>query len=405
MLELSRVLAGPWAAQTLADLGASVIKVERPGSGDDTRAWGPPFVARAQGGEDAAYFLSTNRGKRSVAIDFTQPRGQDLVRALAARSDVLIENFKVGGLARYGLDVESLRAAHPALVYCSITGFGQTGPYRDRPGYDLLIQAIGGLMSLTGDPEGAPTKVGVALTDIFAGLYAVVAIQAALAERERSGEGRHIDISLFDVQAAVLANQSLNYLVSGQAPERLGNRHPNIVPYQTFEANDGHLVIAVGNDGQFQRFCEVLGAPELAQDARFHSNPLRVTHRDALVALLEPRLRERSRAQWLAALETAGVPSGPIQDLEELFRDPQLVARGLQIETRGEDILPGVASPIRFDADALASEREAPRLSQHTEEVLAEELGLPGEEIAQLREAGVIQGSRISPGSRPGGSR
>ena len=399
------MLAGPWAAQTLADLGASVIKVERPGSGDDTRAWGPPFVARAQGGEDAAYFLSTNRGKRSVAIDFTQPRGQDLVRALAARSDVLIENFKVGGLARYGLDAESLRAAHPALVYCSITGFGQTGPYRDRPGYDLLIQAMGGLMSLTGDPEGAPTKVGVALTDVFAGLYSVIAIQAALAERERSGEGRHIDISLFDVQAAVLANQSLNYLVSGQAPERLGNRHPNIVPYQTFEASDGHLVVAVGNDGQFQRFCEVLGAPELAQDARFHSNPLRVTHRDALLALLEPRLRERSRAQWLAALEAAGVPSGPIQDLEELFRDPQLVFRGLQIETRGEDTLPGVASPIRFDADALANEREAPRLSQHTEEVLAEELGLPGEEIAQLREAGVIQGSRKRSAPLPGGGQ
>ena len=396
------MLAGPWAAQTLADLGAAVIKVERPGSGDDTRAWGPPFVPRAQGGEDAAYFLSTNRGKRSVAIDFTQPRGQELVRALAARSDVLIENFKVGGLARYGLDAESLRAAHPALVYCSITGFGQTGPYRDRPGYDLLIQAMGGLMSLTGDPEGAPTKVGVALTDVFAGLYSVIAIQAALAERERSGEGRHIDISLFDVQASVLANQSLNYLVSGQAPQRLGNRHPNIVPYQTFEANDGHLVVAVGNDGQFQRFCEVLGVPELGRDTRFHSNPQRVTHRDALVALLEARLRERSRAEWLVAFEAAGVPSGPIKDLEELFRDPQLIARGLQIETRGEDTLPGVASPIRFGADALASEREAPRLSQHTEEVLAEELGLPSEEITQLREAGVIQGSRAS---LPGGDR
>ena len=396
------MLAGPWAAQTLADLGASVIKVERPGGGDDTRAWGPPFVERAQGGQDAAYFLSTNRGKRSVTIDFTQPRGQALVRELAARSDVLIENFKVGGLARYGLDAESLRAAQPELVYCSITGFGQTGPYRDRPGYDLLIQAMGGLMSLTGEPEGAPTKVGVALTDIFAGLYAVVAIQAALAERERSGEGRHIDISLFDVQTAVLANQALNYLVSGEPPQRLGNRHPNIVPYQTFEASDGHLVVAVGNDGQFQRFCEVLGVPELADDERFRSNPLRVAKRDALVPLLSERLQTRSRAQWLEALEAAGVPSGPIQDLEELFRDPQLVARGLQIETQGEDRLPGVASPIRFGDGALAGEREAPRLSQHTEEVLGEELGLAPQEIAQLRESGVIQGSAMARDSRAG---
>jgi len=391
VLELSRVLAGPWAAQTLADLGASVIKVERPGGGDDTRAWGPPFVERAQAGQDAAYFLSTNRGKRSVAIDFTQARGQELVRDLAARSDVLIENFKVGGLERYGLDAESLCARHPGLVYCSITGFGQTGPYRDRPGYDLLIQAMGGLMSLTGEPEGAPTKVGVALTDIFAGLYAVVAIQAALAERERSGKGRHIDISLFDVQTAVLANQALNYLVSGHSPQRLGNRHPNIVPYQTFETSDGHLVIAVGNDGQFQRLCEVLGVPQLAADERFLGNPQRVSNREALVPLLAERLATRSRADWLVALEAAGVPSGPIQDLEELFRDPQLVARGLAIETRGEDRLPGVASPIRFGEDALTAEREAPRLAQHTEEILSEELHLPAEEIARLRETGVIE--------------
>ena len=322
------------------------------------------------------------------------------MRALAQRSDVVIENFKVGGLARYGLDAESLRAEQPELVYCSITGFGQTGPYRDRPGYDLLVQAMGGLMSLTGDPDGAPTKVGVALTDIFAGLYAVVAIQAAIAERAQSGVGRHIDISLFDVQAGVLANQALNYLVSGQSPERLGNRHPNIVPYQTFEASDGHLVIAVGNDGQFQGFCEALGLPELASDARFHSNPLRVTNRDALIPLLEARLRTRSRAEWLTGLEQAGIPSGPIQNLEELFRDPQIIARGLQIETQGDDQLPGVASPIRFGADALTADREAPRLSQHTEEILSEDLGLSPDEISELEAARIIQrGGR--PASHP----
>lgn len=392
VLELSRVLAGPWAAQTLADLGASVIKVERPGIGDDTRSWGPPFAERADGVRDAAYFLSANRGKQSVTIDFTRPEGRKLVCSLARRSDVLIENFKVGSLARYGLDYDSLRQEHPGLVYCSITGFGQTGPYRDRAGYDLLIQAMGGLMSITGDPDGAPTKVGVAVTDIFAGLYAVIGIQAALADRERSGTGRRVDISLLDVQTAVLANQALNFLVSGQAPRRLGNRHPNIVPYQPFAASDGHLVVAVGNDAQFARFCEVIGRPELAGDDRFGTNPRRVEHQEALLPILEDCLARRSRAEWLAALEAAGIPSGPIHSIDEVFADPQVQARGLRIDV--EDAqgtpLPGVACPIRYAAEPLAHSRPAPRLGEQTREVLAEELGLAGSEIEALAAAGVI---------------
>ncbi len=392
VLELSRVLAGPWAAQTLADLGASVIKVERPGVGDDTRSWGPPFVERADGARDAAYFLSTNRGKRSITIDFTQPEGRSLVEALALRSDVVIENFKVGSLARYGLDYDSLKAKHPRLVYCSITGFGQTGPYRDRAGYDLLIQAMGGLMSITGDPEGAPTKVGVAVTDVFAGLYAVIAIQAALAEREHSGEGTRVDISLLDVQTAVLANQALNFLVSGEAPRRLGNRHPNIVPYQPFAASDGHLVVAVGNDGQFARLCEVIGRPELASDDRFDTNPKRVKNQDLLLPVLERALAQRSRAEWLAALEAAGIPSGPIHSIDEVFDDPQVKARGLRIAADGasENLLPGVACPIRYDDAALVHPSPAPRLGEQTREVLAQELGLADAEIEALRVAGVI---------------
>jgi len=409
VLELSRILAGPWAAQTLADLGASVIKVERPGTGDDTRSWGPPFTKRAGDAAgstgDAAYFLCANRGKRSVAIDFTQLEGQKIVKALARRSDVLIENFKVGGLEKYGLDYASLRADNPGLVYCSITGFGQTGPYRERPGYDFLIQGMSGLMSITGEPDsapgGKPVKVGVAVTDVLTGLYAVIAIQGALAHRANTGEGQHIDISLLDVQAAALANQALNFLVSGHAPGRLGNAHPNIVPYEAFQTSDGYIILAVGNDAQFARFCEVAGRPELADDARFTSNPSRVENRGVLIPMLGDLLRARSNADWLAALERVGVPCGPINDIEQLFADPQVKARGLQIaipeaDRAGDEdgglAQPGVASPIRFSKTPIQYELPPPRLGQHTDEVLLEELGLDAAELERLRASGVIGG-------------
>jgi crotonobetainyl-CoA:carnitine CoA-transferase CaiB-like acyl-CoA transferase len=415
VLELSRILAGPWAAQTLADLGASVIKVERPGTGDDTRSWGPPFAKRtgddadgstsdAASRRDAAYFLCANRGKRSVTIDFTQPEGQQIVRALARQSDVVIENFKVGGLEKYALDYASLRADNPGLVYCSITGFGQTGPYRERPGYDFLIQGMSGLMSITGEPDsapgGKPVKVGVAVTDVLAGLYAVIAIQGALAHRANTGEGQHIDIGLLDVQAAALANQALNYLVSGRAPGRLGNAHPNVVPYEAFRTSDGYIILAIGNDGQFARFCEVTGRPELADDERFASNPSRVENRGVLIPMLGDLMRARTSADWLAALERVGVPCGPINDIEQLFADPQVRARGLQIaipdpDRAAEDggtAQPGVASPIHFSETPIQYELPPPRLGQHTDEVLLEELQLDAAELQRLRASGVIGG-------------
>ncbi|MBW2493402.1 MAG: CoA transferase [Deltaproteobacteria bacterium] len=405
VLELSRILAGPWAAQTLADLGASVIKVERPGSGDDTRSWGPPFTTRAADDAgaptgDAAYFLCANRGKRSVTIDFTRPEGQKLVRALARQSDVVIENFKVGGLEKYGLDYASLRADNPGLVYCSITGFGQTGPYRERPGYDFLIQGMSGLMSITGEPDsapgGKPVKVGVAVTDVLTGLYAVIAIQGALAHRANTGMGQQIDISLLDVQAAALANQALNYLVSGRAPGRLGNAHPNIVPYEAFQTSDGYIILAVGNDSQFARFCEIAGRRELADDERFASNPRRVENRNRLIPVLGDLIRARSSADWLGALERAGVPCGPINDIEQLFADPQVKARGLRISipdpTAPDDGVaqPGVASPIHFSETPIRYELPPPRLGQHTDEVLRELLELDADERKRLRDSGVI---------------
>jgi crotonobetainyl-CoA:carnitine CoA-transferase CaiB-like acyl-CoA transferase len=407
VLELSRILAGPWAGQTLADLGASVIKVEKPGTGDDTRSWGPPFVERAgddktKATDDAAYFLCANRGKRSVTIDFTRPEGQELLKALARQSDVVIENFKVGSLEKYGLDYASLRTENPGLVYCSITGFGQTGPYRERPGYDFLIQGMSGLMSITGEPDsapgGKPVKVGVAVTDVLTGLYAVIAIQGALAHRANSGEGQHIDISLLDVQAAALANQALNYLVSGRAPGRLGNAHPNIVPYEAFQTSDGHIILAVGNDGQFARFCEVAGKPELSSEERFATNPNRVNHRDILIPILGALIEERSCADWLSALEVAGVPCGPINDIEQLFADPQMKARGLQIEIPDGDpgnpapgaALPGVASPMHFSATPVQYNRPPPRLGQHTDQVLRDELGLEEAEVERLRSLGIF---------------
>lgn len=397
VLELSRVLAGPWAGQILADLGAEVIKVERPGVGDDTRHWGPPFLKDAQGKEtsETAYFLSANRNKRSITVDLRRPEGQRLIRDLACRSDVLLENFKVGGLAAYGLDYASLRSINPRLVYCSITGFGQTGPYAERPGYDFMIQAMGGLMSLTGRADGevgaGPLKVGVAVTDILTGLYAAVAVLTALYHCKQSGIGQYIDLALMDVQVACLANQTLNYLTTGQSPRRLGNAHPNIVPYQDFPTADGSFILTVGNDEQFHSFCEVAGHPEWSLDERFASNQARVAHRDKLIPLIRQATVFRTTADWLATLEAVGVPCGPINDLAQVFADPQIVARRLQMELPHPlaGMVPQVASPIRLSGTPVSYRQAPPLLGEHTEQVLTEVLGL-GDEIAALRQSGVI---------------
>src|SRR5688572_16503575 len=357
VVELARILAGPWAGQLLADLGAEVVKVERPEVGDDTRQWGPPFAPDGA----SAYFHSCNRGKSSVAIDLETEEGQAAVRALAAEADVLIENFKVGGLARYGLDQPSLSALNPRLVYCSITGFGQTGPYAARAGYDFIIQGMGGAMSLTGEPDGAPQKSGVAYADLFTGLYAGVAILAALRERDRTGRGAHIDMALLDTQVAVLANQALNWMVSGDVPTRMGNGHANLVPYQAFQVADGEVIVAVGNDAQFARLCRILALPELALDERFGTNPARVVNRAALIPLLEQAMRPRGRQELSDALEAAGIPAGPINAVDAVFADPQVVHRGLRIE--GE--APGLASPIVLDGRRQVAERPAPRLGEH----------------------------------------
>ncbi len=377
VLDLSRVLAGPWASQLLGDLGAEVIKVERPGAGDDTRGWGPPYLAGADGEptRESAYYLCTNRNKRSVCIDLKDPAGQASLRQLAQDSDVLIENFKVGGAAAYGLDYDTLAALNPRLVYCSITGFGQTGPLRERPGYDFLVQAMGGLMSVTGQADGAegagPQKVGVALTDIMTGLYATVGILAALAERDRSGLGQQVDLALLDVTAATLANQASNYLVGGMNPTRLGNAHPNIVPYQSFVAADGHLIVAVGNDAQFRRYVEVLGLPALADDPRFASNRARVQHRDALVPLLQARMLEKGKAEWLQLLAAAGVPAGPINTVAEVFAEPQVQAREMQV-TVPHPLNPDlqlVGNPIKLSRTPVQYRSAPPTLGQHTAEV------------------------------------
>ncbi len=397
VLDLSRVLAGPWASQMLADLGAEVIKVEKPGSGDDTRHWGPPWLRDTGGTEtrEAAYYLCTNRNKKSLTVDFTRPAGQEIVRRLAAEADVVVENFKAGGLAAYGLDYAGLRAVNPRIIYCSITGFGQNGPYAARAGYDFLIQGMGGLMSLTGradgEPGAGPQKVGVALTDILTGLHAAVAILAALAHRERTGEGQHIDLALLDVQVACLANQAMNYLVSGQAPRRMGNAHPNIVPYQDFPTADGDMILAVGNDAQFARLCAVAGHPEWASDARFATNAARVEHRTALIPLLRQVTVTRSTDDWIAALEAAGVPCGPINDLARVFADPQVAARGMRVDLPHPlaGSVPQVASPLRLSATPVEYRNAPPLLGADTDAVLTA-LGYANEAIAALRREGVV---------------
>jgi crotonobetainyl-CoA:carnitine CoA-transferase CaiB-like acyl-CoA transferase len=390
VVELARILAGPWAGQLLADLGAEVVKVESL-SGDDTRQWGPPFVDNVDGSRDAAYFHSTNRGKRSIAVDFSKPAGREIVLRLVADADVLVENFKVGGLRAYGLDYPSLSARNPRLVYCSITGFGQDGPEAHRPGYDFMIQAMGGLMSLTGPADGAPHKVGVAFADIFAGVYSVVAIEAALLHRERTGRGQYIDMALLDTQVGVLANQALNYLVSGASPKRMGNAHPNIVPYQEFATIDGHAVIAVGNDKQFAALCRVLGVPDLATDDRYAHNHTRVKNRGSLIAVLSQRVATFRRDDLLAALGGAGVPAGPINALAEVFGEPQVVHRGMRRDVKTADgvSIPGVRSPIVMAGSPLTYEKAAPRLGEHANEILAG-LGYSNDEMEQLREEGVV---------------
>ncbi|MQT47493.1 CoA transferase [Pseudomonas helleri] len=398
VLDLSRVLAGPWAGQILADLGAEVIKVERPGNGDDTRAWGPPFLKDAYGEStgEAAYYLSANRNKQSVTIDFTKPEGQRLVRELAAKSDILIENFKVGGLEAYGLDYASLKEVNPQLIYCSITGFGQTGPYAKRAGYDFMIQGLGGLMSLTGRPEGeegaGPVKVGVALTDILTGLYATVAILAALAHRQHDGGGQHIDMALLDVQVACLANQAMNYLTTGVSPKRLGNAHPNIVPYQDFPTADGDFILTVGNDSQFRKFAEVAGQPGWADDPRFASNKQRVANRAVLVPLIRQATVFKTTAQWVEQLEAVGVPCGPINELAQVFADPQVQARGLAFELPHAlaGLVPQVGSPIRLSETPVEYCRAPPLLGEHTQEVLGRVLGVTTVDLELLRQSGVL---------------
>jgi crotonobetainyl-CoA:carnitine CoA-transferase CaiB-like acyl-CoA transferase len=400
VLDLSRILAGPWAAQVLADLGAEVIKIERPGTGDDTRAWGPPFLRNADGtenpGADAAYYLCANRNKKSVTVDFTTPAGQRIVQRLAKGSDVVLENFKAGGLLAYGLDYESLKAVNPRLIYCSITGFGQTGPYASRAGYDFLIQGMGGLMSITGreahEPGAGPQKAGVAVTDILAGLYASIGILAALAHRERTGFGQYIDVSLMDVQVACLANQALNYLVSGQVPQRLGNAHPNIVPYQDFPTSDGYMIIAVGNDAQFARLCAAAGLAELAVDPRFATNKQRVSHRSLLIETLCGATRTRSTAQWIADLESVGVPCGPINSIDAVFADPQVRARAMHVELPHPvaGTVPLVANPLRLSSTPVSYRTAPPTLGAHTHEVLRERLGLSPADIDALMAERVI---------------
>lgn len=393
VLDLSRVLAGPWATQILGDLGAEIIKIERPGAGDDTRGWGPPWLADAQGAptHDSAYFLSANRNKRSVTLDISRPEGQRIARALAQRSDILVENFKIGGLAAYGLDYASLKALNPRLIYCSITGFGQTGPYAAKAGYDFMMQGMTGLMSVTGAADGEPQKVGVALIDVMTGLYAAIAVLAAVQQRHASGEGQYIDLALFDVGVACLANQALNYLVGGVVPTRLGNAHPNIVPYQAFPTADGDIILAIGNDGQFARFAQLAGRPGWAEDSRFLTNATRVANRTVLTTMIAALMGERSTADWLALLEPAGIPCGPINRIDQLFADPQAKARGLALELpHPAGAAPGVASPLRLSASDRSAPSAPPLLGADTDAVLEQLLGINAPERETLRATSVI---------------
>jgi crotonobetainyl-CoA:carnitine CoA-transferase CaiB-like acyl-CoA transferase len=398
ILDLSRVLAGPWCTQLLADLGATVIKIERPGAGDDTRAWGPPYLKDASGHDtsEAAYYLCCNRGKLSVAVDFTAPEGQRIVGDLARQADVLVENFKVGGLAKYGLDYASLARINPRLVYASITGFGQSGPYADRAGYDFIIQGMSGFMSVTGErddlPGGGPQKAGIAITDLMTGMYTAVAIQAALAHRERTGQGQWIDTCLFDSAVAMMAVMNMNYLVTDKAPGRAGNAHQNIVPYQVFACSDGHVIVAVGNDAQFAKFCEAAGRPEWAADVRFAKNANRVRHRDMLVPLIADVMATRTQRAWLAALEALGVPCGPINRLDQVFADPQLAARGLRMDLPHPlaGTVPQVGTPIGFSVTPATYEHAPPLLGEHTAEVLRERLAITEATLADLVARGVV---------------
>ena len=398
VLDLTRVLAGPWCAQTLADLGADVIKIERPGVGDDTRHWGPPYLKTPDGADtrEAAYYLCANRNKRSVTVDIATPEGQQIVRALAATSDVVLENYKVGQLKKYGLDYESLKAVKPDLVYCSVTGFGQTGPLAERAGYDFIVQGMGGFMSITGErdalPGGGPQKAGVAIADLMTGMYSTVAVLAALAHRDRTGEGQAIDMALLDVQVAMLANVGSNFLASGKAPQRWGNAHQNIVPYQAFRTSDSWIIVAVGNDGQFRKFVEVGGRPELADDARFATNPERVRHRDVLVPIVAEMVRTRGKREWIEALEAAGVPCGPINDVAEVFDDEQVRARGMRVEAPHPSgaVAPLVRNPIRMSATPPEVRSAPPTLGEHTQAVLRDVLGYDEATIAGLRGKAVI---------------
>jgi crotonobetainyl-CoA:carnitine CoA-transferase CaiB-like acyl-CoA transferase len=396
VLDLTRILAGPTCTQLLGDLGADILKIERPGAGDDTRRWGPPYVTGVDGEPtvESAYYLCANRNKRSVAIDIARREGQGLIRRLLPQCDVLVENFKVGDLARYGLSYQQLAADFPQLVYCSITGFGQTGPYAPRAGYDFLAQGFGGIMSITGPADGEPMKVGVGIADVMCGMYATVATLAALRHRDLTGEGQHIDMALLDTQVAWLINEGTNYLLSGQVPRRLGNEHPNIVPYKVFESSDGYVILAVGNDAQFQRWCRFAGATALAEDPRFATNSLRVQNRQALYALMPPIMRTRTTAVWVDGLAALGVPCGPVNDIDQVFKDPQVQARGMRIEvphaTAASGSVPLIANPIRMSRTPPAYGLSPPTLGEHTDAILREFLELPDVELEGLRAAGVI---------------
>ncbi|MFZ6819878.1 CaiB/BaiF CoA transferase family protein [Undibacterium sp. Ji22W] len=398
VLDLSRVLAGPWCSQNLADLGAEVIKVERPGSGDDTRSWGPPYLKDGTGNNttEAAYYLATNRGKQAISVDISTPEGQEIIRALVQQSDVVLENYKVGQLSKYGLDYRSLQQLKPDIVYCSITGFGQDGPYAQRAGYDFIIQGMGGLMSLTGErddlPGGGPQKAGVAITDLMTGMYATIAVLAALTHRDKTGEGQYIDMALLDVQVAMLANMGANYLQSGKAPQRWGNAHPNIVPYQTFATSDGHIIVAAGNDTQYRKFVQIGGREELADDERFLTNPLRVQHRDVLVPILADMVKTKTKTDWITTLESSGVPCGAINNLDEVFHDPQVQARHMQIDmphpSSGSVRL--VGSPMKLSKTPVQYVQPPPLLGQHTEHCLRTLLHFDDMKIANLKAIGVI---------------